>query len=75
MKKLEYTIRGLLWLLWNFAYFCLASWVLQAEPTEISSRLATAMLWVLWNFTGLMTIECFEAPKAIAKSLMEDTTP
>jgi hypothetical protein len=72
MKKLEFAIRGLLYLLTNILYFAVAAWVGEGLYGENGTRVAAVMGWIFWNAFGAMVIEFSEAPKEIVKALTED---
>ena len=72
MKKLEFALRGVIWLIWNFFYVLLAGWVGQEEFARGEIRFLAALVWLFWLIIGAALIESTELPQALTKALTED---
>jgi hypothetical protein len=72
MTRLTLIIRAVCWLMWFVPYVLVAAWVGQGEFHYVGARAMAATGAAFWGFFGALAIEATEAPKSLAKSLMED---
>ena len=72
MTKLTMMIRAIMWMLWMLLYVLVAYWVGEGHWDRAEVRLMAAALSMPWIGFGALFIEAENAPKSLAKALMED---
>lgn len=72
MRKLEYSIRGILWTMWLGFYVVIAAWVGEGLWGNNETRAMAVFVGLVWSFIGALPIELLELPQNITKVLLED---
>lgn len=72
MKRIQYMITGLCWVVWLSVYIALAAWVLQDADVNAGTRFSAALIGLYWLMLGGFPIHATSLPQAITKALFED---
>lgn len=72
MKKLQWSLRGMMYLFSLISYITLAMWVVQDGFGDMDTRVTVAWCGIVWVGLAALIIDGMELPKELAKALTED---